>query len=280
MASSPASAGVPSSAPADASEYLIHVGGPYWVGSHSMVRAGGPSDISGAAVYSHKGFMRVGGSGGGFPVRRMAVAGHLLVGTTEDAYFILDTREEDAGGPPHPPDWLWALARADRDEWESKLREMGIQNAPLYATEADWHSALRDAGIETVPALVEPQAIAAGLPAPQSRPWDYAGGRGVLGLTDFNLGVLMLPLALPLSIPVGLVSPNRLVRIAFVLVLVGGVSAVSTLFHLAVGIMILSPFVFYFPCLWLSSLGVKARRRIAESRWKRGSKTSPPPTPV
>ena len=68
--------------------------------------------------------------------------------------------------------------------------------------------------------LERPIDVARGLPYWETRPWEYRATGGVIGLSDYDLGVIILTLPMPASVLLGLVVRWRRLRIVSVYVIV------------------------------------------------------------
>lgn len=111
-------------------------------------------------------------------VKRVAVAGKLIVGDSGKGFFIYDTTSP-------------------------------ASDAHYYATDVEWKAALADHRVNVIPPLSEPKALMAGVPDRALRPWNYRTMRGALGWTDDDWAAIVVFAGLGLSFIIGLRSTER-----------------------------------------------------------------------
>lgn len=123
-------------------------------------------------------------------LKQYAIHGKVIVGTTEDGYFIMDLSQPEYAQPQ------------------------------AFKTIEGWQLALKQAGIPLDVSLLDPDSAATKLPDITLRPWKYRVMRGALGLTDDIWSFVVQIAGMVLCLLIGLLGPIEL-RLLSVAILIG-----------------------------------------------------------
>lgn len=116
------------------------------------------------------------------PIRRYAVWGRLIVGTTHSVFFVFDTAR---GGD-------------------------GNSQSDLVSDRAEWEATLGTYGIPRDISLLDPDDVAASRPTPELYPEDYVFMKGRLGLSDGQWSLTTIVCAFVACAALGLFKANVL----------------------------------------------------------------------
>lgn len=208
--------------------FVLPIRGPYYI----------ESDLHGEARLCQPGLVIT-------PVKRYAVWGDIIAGTTNGAYFILDAAGR--ADPLRPP----LTTFPSRGLWEEGLASLGVPS--------------------DIP-LLDPHEVADGRPPQELRPWKYRYMRGLFGISDEGWSVLIALPCVPICFCTGILIMSRWVRRAVAgstglgaalagEILVGGRSGPGVV-------------VFFWPLAGMAAAGAGHWCRCqvrALVRWKRGS---------
>lgn len=144
-------------------------------------------------------------------VKKVAVSGGAIVGTTETGFFILDTTT------PYP-------------------------ESQIFSEVQGWQNAMKAAGIRPDIQLNEPDILAAKVPDRLLRPLDYRAMKGLLGLSDGAWSAILLLITAAIIFLRGAVGGPGTTLLPLAILL----GAILTVGLIALGIIDLAAFMGFF----------------------------------